>query len=189
MEADTLFSASVEWLQWSDTLSQVQLWQSLAWCDPQSKALLRGGCQMTVPWLPSTAWASQNAAFPAYPKIYLTFYCQQLSSDKGPLTLCFPLMIFAQIVPCSNSTFIEVLAAVSGQGHCELKFSFVREKEIHFCSKWCTYILPWWPLTTSRTHHTWLPLQFSKKKRQIRSRSNSDQYHHCKWCGVSAMCD
>lgn len=84
---------------------------------------------------------------------------------QRPSNSLFPLMIFAQIIPCSNSPFIGVSAAVSGQGHCELKFSFVREKEILFCSKWCTYILPWWPLTTSRTHHTWLPLQFSKKGR------------------------
>lgn len=84
---------------------------------------------------------------------------------QRPSNSLLPLMIFAQIIPRSNSTFIEVSAAGSGQGHCELKFPFVREKEIHFCSKWCTYILPWWPLTTSRTRHTWLPLQFSKKGR------------------------
>lgn len=108
---------------------------------------------------------------------------------KRPSNSLFPLMIFAQIIPCSNSPFSEISAAISGQGHCELKFSFVRKKEIHFCSKWCTYILPWWPLTTSRTHHTWLPLQFSKKGREISSRSNSDQYHHYMLYGVSAMCD
>lgn len=57
---------SVERHTQSGTAVAEEVWQSLAWWDPQSKAL-RDGCQKTGPWLPSTAWVSHSAAFPAYP--------------------------------------------------------------------------------------------------------------------------